>query len=177
MKIEEKVKAQKMHTTVCPSMEIKFMVSFLTSMKKARTLDIICIQKLPPDMRTQMDFTESSSAFALLKSENSFQPRSKQTRSSGTIGTEGYISCFPELSPDFPIIRWNTFRVTLALFKQVPYGFHSFQISTLPYSGTAIEPVSEKAVMQSWLLFLQQHLPIFSQGRGLADGYKWVIGK
>lgn len=70
-------------------MEIKFMVSFLTSMKKARTLDIICIQKLPPDMRTQMDFTESSSAFALLKSEDSFQPRSKQTRSSGTIGTEG----------------------------------------------------------------------------------------
>lgn len=73
-------------------MEIKFIVSFLISLKKARTLDIICIQKPPPDTRTQMDLTEPSIAFALLKTEDSFQLRSKQTRSSDTTGMEGQIS-------------------------------------------------------------------------------------
>lgn len=45
--------------------------SFMVLLKKARTLGITSIQKLPPEMKTPMDFTEPSCALALFfKPEN-----------------------------------------------------------------------------------------------------------
>lgn len=123
------------------------MVSFLTLLKKARTLDVIWIQKLPPDINPN-GFHRIIISFRTSSQKTVFSQGANKPGSLAQLNG-GMDLLFPELSPDFAIIRWNIFRVTLALFKQVPYGFHSFQISSLPYSGTAIEPVSEKAVMQS----------------------------
>lgn len=94
--------------------------SFMALQKKARTLSIISLQKALREMRTQMDSTEPSMLYSSRHKTVPCQGKRDQVlwHNFNKWGIDSLW--FPDLGHAFPLIRWNSFRVTLTSILRKP---------------------------------------------------------